>query len=344
MAALHVPDRSPPPQGKRRTLLLGAAAALALPTGRTPAQAATPRRIGFLPSSSKADAAPSLAALREGLQALGWREGDNLVLDARYPDYSADRTNAYAAAIAAEKPALIVASGGGIVPAFSLTPSVPVVFMHSGDPVEAGFADSFARPGRHATGISLLALDLMPKRIELLREFRPGMRRLALICSPEHAGQRRELAAAKGAAAQLNLDVSYHEARNAAELAAVLPAVVAARPEAALLFSDALMVGQRRPLATFFLQQRLPSAAGWSAFPDSGHLLSYGPERRAAYRRLAYFVDRILKGTRPAELPIELPSEIELVVNRRTAAALDLPLPPAVLQRADRVVDTPVAG
>ena len=344
MTAARRPDATPAQLLERRTLVLGVAASLAIPAWRTQAQAGTPHRVGFLSGGSEADTAPFFASLREGLQALGWREGDNLVLDARYAVYSADRARALATAMAAEKPAVIVANGGGIAPAYSATRTVPLVFMHSGDPVEAGFADSLARPGRHATGISLLALDLMPKRIELLREFRPDLRRIALMCSPEHAGQRHELAAAKAAAAQLALEVTYHEARTPTELTQVLPAVVAARPDGALLFSDALMIGQRRPLASFFLEHRIPSAAGWSAFPDSGHLLSYGPERYAAWRRLGYFVDRILKGAKPAELPIELPSEIELVVNRRTAGAMKLALPRAVLQRADRVVDTPLAA
>jgi putative ABC transport system substrate-binding protein len=329
----------------RRRLLLGVAGALALPAVRARAQRRPPRRIGFLSGGSKSDAAPFLASFREGLQALGWREGDNLMLDTRYADYARDdRASALAASMAAEKPAVIVANGGGIAPTYALDPPVPLVFMHSGDPVEAGFADSLARPGRHATGISLLALDLMPKRIELLREFRPDMRRIALLCSPEHAGQRHELSAAKAAAGQLAMEVTYHEARNPAELEKILPAVAAVQPEGALLFSDALMIGQRRPLASFFLQHRIPSVAGWSAFPDSGHLLSYGPERHAVWRRLAYFVDRILKGAKPGELPIELPSVIELVVNRRTAGAMNLALPRAVLQRADRVVDTPVTA
>jgi putative ABC transport system substrate-binding protein len=139
-------------------------------------------------------------------------------------------------------------------------------------------------------------------------------------------------------AARLGVEVLYREARNPAELTAALAGVAAAKPDAALLFSDALMVGQRRPLAEFFLRQRIPSGAGWLAFVESGHFMSYGPERHAAWRRLASFVDRILKGARPAETPIELPTVIELALNRCAAAAMNLTLPPALLTRADRVI------
>ncbi len=243
--------------------------------------------------------------------------------------------------IAALGPAVIVASGVGIAPAFRLSPPVPVAFLMSGDPVDAGFADTLARPGRNATGVSLLALDLIVKRMEILKAIHPRLRRVALLASPEHAGQRHELAASKAAAMQLGIEVSYHEARNPAELERALADVAVARPDGALIFSDALMSGQRKVLAAFFLKHRIPSAAGWSAFPEVGHLVSYGPERGAAWRRMAYYVDRILKGARPGDLPVELPTVVEMVVNRRTAAAMGLELPPAIVARADRVIDVP---
>jgi len=213
------------------------------------------------------------------------------------------------------------------------------VFLISGDPVDAGFADNYARPGRSATGVTLMALDLIVKRLELLQQINPRMRKVAFLASPEHAGQKLELAASRAAAERFGVQVSYHEARTPDELAAVLPSVLAARPDAALLFSDALMVGQRQNLAAFFLKHRIPSAAGWVAFAEAGHVVSYGPERHAVWRRLAYFVDRIIKGTPPAALPIELPSVMELVVNRASAAAMGLTVPQTVLFRADRVID-----
>jgi putative ABC transport system substrate-binding protein len=275
----------------------------------------------------------------EGLRGQGYLEGRNLQMDTRYAEYSGERAARLAAEIAARKPTVIVTSGGGIEAAIRLNPPQPVVFIHSGNPVDAGYVDSLARPGRNATGISLMALDLIGKRMEFLKQIRPAMRRIAFVASPEHAGQKRELAASLAAAKQLGVEVLYHEARTPAELQAALPAIVEGKPDAALLFSDALMVGQRQKLAEFFLLHKIPSAAGWSAFADSGHLMSYGPERKAVWRRAANFVDRIIKGTRPAELPVELPTVFELVLNRRTASAMNLTLPPAVLAGADRVIE-----
>jgi len=296
-------------------------------------------RVAFLSGGTQADHSRFLAAFIEGMAALGYREGRNFRLDSRHAEYSSERAAKLAHEIAALKPALIVANGSGIGAACRLAPPLPVVFLISGDPVDAGFVDSYARPGRNATGVTLLALDLIVKRLEVLRQIVPNMRRVAFLASPEHAGQKLELAASRAAAQQLGIEVTYHEARTPAELAAVLPAVLAERPDGALLFSDALMVGQRQNLAGFFLKHRIPSAAGWVAFAEAGHLVSYGPERHAVWRRLSYFADRILKGARPADLPVELPSVMELAINRNTAAALGLALPQSVLFRADRVIE-----
>lgn len=323
-------------QARRRRLVVSAGALLALP--RVQAQSGPVHRVAFLSGARQADIASGFNAFVEGLRALGYQQGRNLDLDARYADYSAEQAGRLAAEVAARNPAVIVATAGGIGPAVRLSPPRPVVFVHSGNPVDAGYADSLARPGRNATGISLMALDLIVKRMEFLKQCRPTVRRVAFLASPEHAGQQRELAASRAAAAQIGAEVLYHEVRTPAELASALPAVVEGRPDAALLFSDALMIGQREMLAAFFLKHKIPSAAGWSAFPDSGHLLSYGPERQAVWRRAADFVDRIVKGAHPSSLPIELPTVFELVVNRRTASAMNLTLPQAILARADRVI------
>ncbi len=321
----------------RRQLLMAAGALVAQP--RVLAQSGRVHRVAFLSGGRQSDNASGFEAFVAGLHALGYQEGRNLDLDARYADYSPEQAGKLAAEIAARRPAAILASGGGIAPAIRMSQLLPVVFIHSGDPVDAGYADSLSRPGRNATGISMMALDLIAKRMEFLKEIRPNMRRMVFLASPEHAGQKRELAASRAAAEQFGVEVLYHEVRTPAELASALPAVAKGKPDAALLFSDALMVGQRQELAAFFLNHKIPSAAGWSAFPDSGHLLSYGPERQAVWRRAASFVDRLIKGANPSDLPIELPTVFELVVNRRTAAAMNLTLPRAILARADRVIE-----
>ena len=326
-------------QGARRRVILGIGVTALFPVRLAIAQGPRAPRVAFLSGSAKADTLAYFDSFVRGLTDLGYRNGENVVIEPHYADYSSDRARELAAAIAATKPSVVVANGAGIEAAYAFASVVPLVLLHSGDPVEAGFADSFRRPGRNATGISLLALDLIPKRIQLVKDIKPDARRFALLCSPEHPGQRKELQAFRAAADAVGAQVTYHEARTPAELASMLPDVAAARPDAALLFSDALMIGQRKRLAEFFLAQRIPSAASSGGFVESGHMLSYGPERHAAWRRLASFVDAIIKGAAAGELPIELPQVVELAVNRRTAAAMKLTLPPTILARADRVVD-----
>jgi len=321
----------------RRRLLFASGALLATPSVLP--QSRQVHRVAALSGGRQSDTEAYFSEFLTGMRARGYREGDDLSIDAQFAEYSPERAGRLAAEIAARKPEVILTSGSGTTPAIRLAPPLPVVFVHSGDPVEAGYADSFARPGRNATGISLLALDLLAKRLEFLKQVKPSLRRVAFLASPLHPGQKRELATSRAAAAKLGAEVVYYEVRNPTELDAALSDIVAERPDGALLFSDSLMIGQRQMLAEFFLKHRIPSVAGWSAFPDSGHLLSYGPERSRVWRRLSYFVDRILKGARPADLPIEFPTVFELVINRRTAAAMGISMSQALLLRADRVIE-----
>ena len=322
----------------RRRRILTAAAACVAAVG-VPAQTGARPVVALLSGARQADTRQTVEALVAELRALGHEDGRTIEFDARYADYSSAELQRLAAGIAARNPAVIVANGRGIDAAIKLSPSLPVVFIHSGNPIDAGYVDSLPRPGRNATGISLMALDLIAKRMEFLTQLRPRLKRLALLASPEHAGQQRELDASRAGAAAFGLDVRYHEARTPAELAAALPRVAEGRPDAALLFSDALMFGQRQSLAAFFLDRKVPTGSGYSAFPESGHVLSYGPERKAVWRRAAHYVDRILKGARPSELPVELPKVIELVINRRSASAMNLVVPNQLLVLADRVID-----
>ena len=211
-----------------------------------------------------------------------------------------------------------------------------MVFGTSGDPIEMGVAASLARPGGNLTGVTFLSYALVGKRVELLHEVAPNARRLAILSNPEHGGDAKELAATRDAAVGLGMQASHYPVTNAQQMENALAATAAARAEALVVHPDALMVEQRTAIARFSLERRVPVISGWAAIAEGGALMTYGPNLQECYRRLAYFVDRILRGAKPAEIPIELPSTVELVVNLKTAKALGITVPPAVLLRADR--------
>ena len=332
-------DRVPNADGGRRATLigLGSLAAMALPCA---ARAAVgPVRIALLGGGAPADTQEFFHTFTEELARIGFRRGSDVEFEMAFANNSSTLADQIASDAAARGAAILVATGAAIAAAAKLRPAIPLVIVQSGDPVLAGYADSYARPGRHITGLSMLAVDLIPKRLEMLREFRPSAKIVAFVASPEHAGQQRELAAAHAGAARLDLKVQYYEVRTPQQVDAALASMAVDRPGAALLFSDALMVGQRHKLAEFFLQRQIPSAAGWRRFPESGHLMSYGPERKALWRRAAHIVAKIVQGANPALIPIELPTVVELVINRTTAGAMQLKIPAGLLARADEVVD-----
>lgn len=323
---------------ERRQLLrvLGAGAVV----GGWPARVqAAPHRLVWFSTGEPTSAGVFLQAMRDELRGLGYREGQDLVIETRLVDGVSEREQQIAAEILAARPSVIVTQGRAARIVKALSPTMPVVFGFSGDPVDAGLVDSLPRPGGQFTGITFLAYELVGKRLEVLKEVLPAVRRIAVIASPEHMGEQREFAASKAAAQRLGLSQSYHPARNAAELETALEGASAARAEALVVFPDPLTNARRASISEFALRHRLPAISGWAVYADSGLLLTYGPDLVGAWRRVAYFVDRVLKGTKPSELPVELPRSLELVVNLKTARALGLSLPPVVLARASRVIE-----
>ena len=323
---------------ERRALLRVLAGSLAV-AGWPARVVAAPPRVVWFSSGNEASAGAFLQALRDELRSLGYQEGRDVVIETRWLDYRTDREQEIAAEIQATRPAVIVSQARAARIMKSLPATVPVVFGFSGDPVDAGLVESLARPGGQLTGITLLSYELVGKRIELLKEIAPGLRRIATIGSPEHAGEPREFAASQAAADRFGITTTHHPARNVPELDAALEAARAARAEALVVFPDPLTNGRRAAIAEFALRHRLPAISGWAVYADSGLLLSYGPNLVDAWRRVAYFVDRVLKGAKPAELPVELPRTIEMVVNLKAARALGVAVPPGVLVRANRVVE-----
>ena len=324
---------------RRKLLVALGAGALAAPLPSF-AQKPAVHRIAWLSFDQAATGSTFFAEFREGMRDLGYIEGRNLIIDARWGDGSSERLDQLAVELARSNVQVIVAQGVlALRPVVRAAPPMPVVFAFSGDPVAAGFVDSLARPGRNLTGISMLSLDLVGKRIELLKEVLPGLKRLAILANPEHAGEQAELRVSRAAAKSVNVTVDYFQARNTPQLEESLAALLKARSEAVVAFPDAILLRLRERIAAFSLQHRIPAISGWAQFAESGNLMSYGPNLRASYRRLAAYVDKILKGTNAAELPVELPTTVEFVVNLKTAKALGIKIPQSILVRADRVIE-----
>ena len=236
-------------------------------------------------------------------------------------------------------PHVIVAQGATAVAVRRTNTTIPVVFGFSGDPLEAKLVDSYARPGRNLTGMSYLALELVGKRVELLKEVMPGLKRLAVVAHPQHAGDLSERRASETAATALGLATQYFEVRGAAQIPDALAAIEKSRSEAVVMFPVQSVIAHRERIAAWAVKHRLPTVSGWAQFAEGGNLMSYGPNLRDSSRRLAVFVDKILKGGKPADIPVEIPTRVELVVNLKAARALGVTVPHAVQLRADRLID-----
>jgi putative ABC transport system substrate-binding protein len=327
-----------PTNSNRRQLLTLLGSLLVVPALPVSAQQAGRHRIVWLGTVSRTAGATFLQPFLGGMAALGYAPGRNFDLEEVWEDSSLEALEQLALAAAKSNPTLYVTQGAALRVASKLPGTTPVVFGLSGDPIELGVATSLARPGGRCTGVTFLAYDLVAKRVELLHEVVPKARRLAVLSNPNHSGDAKELAATREAAVGLGLSVAHYPATNPAELERALPAIAASRAEALIVHPDGLMVQQRATLGRFSLERRIPGISGWATIADGGSLLSYGPNLQECYRRLAYFVDRVLRGAKPADLPIELPTKVELVVNLKTAKALGITVAPTVLLRADRVI------
>jgi putative tryptophan/tyrosine transport system substrate-binding protein len=217
--------------------------------------------------------------------------------------------------------------------------TVPVVYVFSADPVLAGIADSLARPGRNMTGISVMSVELNGKRLELLREIMPQVKRIAIIASPTHAGEELERANSVEMAQKLEIAIQYFPTPSSSDLRRALTSLAVDPPEAIVVFPDPITFAGRREIIAFADTQRVPVVSAWADFAKAGALCTYGPRLVESYRRLAYYVDRILKGAKPSDLPIERPTVFELVINLKAGKALGLDILPSLLARADRVIE-----
>jgi putative ABC transport system substrate-binding protein len=322
----------------RRTFLVFATSAV-LPQPAVAQTAPRTIRIGWLTAQRESSLTPYLAAMRRGFEDLGYVEGQNLLVDYRFGDDRPDRVPELAAALVKSGVELIVAQGAAVSELAKLSLPVPVVYIFSGDPMAAGFADSLSRPRGNMTGVTLMAAELNGKRLEILRDIVPGLRRVAIIANPEHHGVNLERANSEQAGQSLGIDIRYHPTPSLAHLKAALASIKDDGVQAISLFSDGFAVQNRQVIFDVAAEQRLPVVAAWSVFARSGAICSYGPLQSEQYRRLAAYVDRIAKGAKPSELPIQQPTKFETIINLRTAKALGLSLPPGLLASADEIIE-----
>jgi putative ABC transport system substrate-binding protein len=293
------------------------------------------QKIGYLTQGSGPSVPYEL--LRQGLRELGYAEGHNMVIEYRS---GKDRPQLaeLAAELVREKVDVIVAQGAAGTPAKMASGTVPIVFAFSGDPVEAGFVESLARPGRNMTGMTFLAYELVGKRLELLKEAVPGISRVAVLANPGHPGEQRELRETESAARALGTRLKYYQVRTKADFGVAFDAMINENANALLVFPDAFTNSHRKQIAEFAAKHRIPSVFGWKEYVEAGGLMAYGPNRDESYKRIAVYVDKILKGAKPADLPAELPMKFEMLINLKTAKQIGVTIPPNVLARADRVI------
>jgi len=281
-----------------------------------------------------------LAAFLQGLQELGWTDGRNVRIDVRWGTGDAGRNRRHAAELVELAPDVILASGGSIVaPLLQVTSTVPIVFTQTPDPVGAGFVESLARPGGNATGFSIFDYSLGGKWLELLKEVAPRVTRVAVIRDPATPQGIGQFSAIQSLAPSLSLEATPLNARDAGDIERAI-AAVDRNPNSGLIVTGSnLAIVHRDLIVTLAARYKLPAVYPLGFFVTGGGLLSYGPEGIDPHRRAAAYVDRILKGEKPADLPVQAPTKYELAINLKTAKTLGLEVPPTLLARADEVIE-----
>jgi putative ABC transport system substrate-binding protein len=323
---------------RRRLLLLLGAGALVPVLAVADAPQRVPR-IGFLASGNPVGTAQYEAFL-QGLRELGYVDGRTIRIELRWLDRDLERLPALAAELAKLPVDVLVAwSSPAITAAKKTTTTTPIVMIAASDPVGQGFVASLAKPGGNVTGLSNLLRGTIAKNVEMLLAIIPGARRLAVLRNPGNPSHELVLQEVRAAAADFDLRLQIVDVNTADELGAAFAAIERDRAAGLVIFGDPLFVQQRQRIAEAALQARLPSTTIFRQYPEAGGLMSYGLNTTDHFRRAATFVDRILKGARPAELPVEQPATFQMLVNLRTAKAIGLRVPESLLLRADRVIE-----
>jgi putative tryptophan/tyrosine transport system substrate-binding protein len=325
---------------KRRAFVAGMAAVVVAPLAAEVQKAGRVYRIGMLEVVPLAANGTNLAAFRQGLKELGYVEGQTVVIDYRSADGQAERFPDLARELVRLKVDVIVTRGTpAALAAKHVTATIPIVMASSGDPVGTGIITSVASPGGNVTGLSAFATEIQGKLLQVLKEMLPQIARVAFLFNMSNPVARAQWKEAEPAARSLGLRTQLLDVRTSRDLEPALDAAVRDRSGAVIVGIDALTQAHEEQIAEALASRRLPAICREREFVDAGGLLSYGVHYADLYRRSAVYVDKILKGARPADLPVEQPTKFELVINLKTARALGLTIPPSLLARADQVIE-----
>ena len=326
---------------RRRELLIALGVAALAWAGAVRAQApSTLRRIGMLSGFSPSGYAPSYQAFRLGLRDLGWVEGKNISIEYRHAEGRHDRLPELAADLVRLKVDVIVtAATSDALAAQRATKAIPIVMVAAGNPVANGLVESLARPGGNVTGLSQMLQEVSGKRLELLKEMVPKLSRVAVLWNPNSASATLNWEENQQPARQLGIQLHSLEVRSPNELDKAFEAATRARADALAILPDPVISTNLERIVDFAAKSRLPSIYQRSEFADDGGLVAYGPDFADLFRRAAIYVDKILKGTKPGDLPVDQPTKLELVVNLKTAKAIGITIPQSVLFRADKVIE-----
>jgi ABC-type uncharacterized transport system substrate-binding protein len=323
----------------RRSFLVGTGAVLlAAPLAAQAQQAKTPPRIGFLlMGSSQAGLTSAFDAFREGLRELGWTENENIAIEYRWAGESPHRLPELAADLVRLKVDIIIGSTPGVRAAQSATTNIPIIMCIADDAVKQGFVPNLARPGGNITGMAAFASEFAGKRLELLREATPKVSRVALLWNPPGSSPDY-MKDTQMAARLLGVILQSVEIQTADDFERAFASILKGRAEALVVGPGQFLFTHQRGVVEFALKNRLPSIYAWRDAVSAGGLMAYGVNIPQVYRRAAYYVDKILRGTKPGDLPVEQPTKFDLVINAKTAKALGLTIPPLLLGRADEVI------
>ena len=325
---------------RRRELILFSSAAVAWSLAARAQQKAVPV-IGFLSGSSPGLFVPLVAAVRQGLSETGYVEGQNVSIEYRWAEGQYDRLPALAADLIARNVDLIVATGGAASAraAKTATLTIPIVFTTGSDPVESGLVDSLARPGGNITGVSILNVELIPKRIELISELVPEARIIAVLVNPNNAGTEPMIRDVPQVARAKGVQLPILKASTQSEIDTAFTSLDQLHAGALVVAPDPFFGTRHDQLLALASRHAIPAIYAWREFVTAGGLISYGTSLAVAYRQVGTYVGKILKGAKPADLPVQQPTTFELVVNLNTAKALGLTVPPSILARADEVIE-----